>query len=480
MIKKTILICLFILFFCSSSVYASDINNNKLLADNNNTIMEKNELTEETSKTFSSLQNKINSEDNNTIKLENDYEYDPVTDEKYSAGINIDKNNLVIDGQGHTINGKNSARIFQIYAENVVIKSINFINGYSTSTGGAVNFNKDGFINDCNFSNNIAQKSGGAIWFTKNGIVRGSNFNNNCALEKGGGAIFFNTGTCEMCKFDNNSATDGGAIRLIGAGAIDQCNFYNNLAKNIGGAIYTPTAKLVINNTRFKTNKAPNGTENYNQNNKKILMNNITEIGNFTEATMIIFENMQTETVDPKLDGKTGEWFYFTLKDANGAPIANTPMEIGFNGIVYTYEKDGICTDENGVAKLQINLGYKGDYTFTICYLGNQSYNASFVVANISVSCQKPTLTVPNKSYAASAKTKTLTATFKNKNGKLIIDKWISFTVNGKTYKAKTNRKGVASVNVNLTTKGTYTVVAKWAGDSTYNAVNKTAKLTIK
>ena len=195
---------------------------------------------------------------------------------------------------------------------------------------------------------------------------------------------------------------------------------------------------------------------------------------------MIIFENMQTKAVDPKLDGKTGEWFYFTLKDANGNPIANTPMEIGFNGVVYTYEKDGICTDENGVAKLQINLGYKGDYTFAVCYLGNQSYNASFVVAKISVSCQTPTLTVPNKSYAASAKTKTLTATFKNEHGNLIVDKWISFTVNGKTYKAKTNSKGVARVNVSLNKKGTYTVVAKWAGDSTYNAVNKTAKLTIK
>ena len=197
-------------------------------------------------------------------------------------------------------------------------------------------------------------------------------------------------------------------------------------------------------------------------------------------ATMIIFENMQTKAVDPKLDGKTGEWFYFTLKDANGNPIAKAPMEIGFNGVVYTYEKDGICTDENGVAKLQINLGYKGDYTFAICYLGNQSYNASFVVAKISVSCQTPTITVPNKSYAASATTKTLTATFKNEHGNLIVDKWISFTVNGKTYKAKTNEKGVASVNVSISQKGTYTVVAKWAGDSTYNAVNKTAKLTIK
>ena len=197
-------------------------------------------------------------------------------------------------------------------------------------------------------------------------------------------------------------------------------------------------------------------------------------------ATMIIFENMQTKAVDPKADGRIGEWFYFTLKDVNGNPIANTPMEIGFNGVVYTYEKDGICTDENGVAKLQINLGYKGDYTFAICYLGNQSYNASFVVAKITVNCQTPTLTVPNKSYAASAKTKTLTATFKNEHGKLIADKQISFTVNGKTYKAKTNSKGVASVNVSLNKKGTYTVVAKYAGASTYNAVSKKAKLTIK
>ena len=196
-------------------------------------------------------------------------------------------------------------------------------------------------------------------------------------------------------------------------------------------------------------------------------------------ATIIIFENMQTETVDPKLDGKTGEWFYFTLKDVNGRPIANTPMEIGFNGIVYTYEKDGICTNENGTAKLQINLGYKGDYTFAICFLGNQSYNASFAVANIKVECQKPTLTVPYRSYKVSAKTKTLTATFKNANGKLIVDKWITFTVNGKTYKAKTNDKGVASVDVSISKAGTYTVTAKWAGDSTYEAISKKSTLKI-
>ena len=170
---------------------------------------------------------------------------------------------------------------------------------------------------------------------------------------------------------------------------------------------------------------------------------------------------------------------YFTLKDANGRPIANTPMQIGFNGVVYTFEKDGICTDENGTAKLQINLGYKGDYTFAICFLGDENCNASFAVAKITVKEQIPSLTVPNKSYKANAKTKTMTATFQTENGNPIVGKWVTFTINGKTYKAKTNSNGVASVNVSIAKAGRYTGVAKFAGDSTFKAVNKTAVLKI-
>ena len=198
------------------------------------------------------------------------------------------------------------------------------------------------------------------------------------------------------------------------------------------------------------------------------------------KATVIVYEHMNTTAVSPADGGKTGEYFIWRLTDADGKPLANTPMEIGFNGVVYNYEKDGIITDADGYAKLQINLGYKGVYTFAICFLGNDQYNASFVVAKITVDTQKGTLTVPNKSYAATAKTKTLTATFKTANGNPIADKWITFTVNGKTYKAKTNDNGVATVNVSLNTKGTYKFVAKFAGDSTYTAIEKTAQLTLR
>ena len=197
------------------------------------------------------------------------------------------------------------------------------------------------------------------------------------------------------------------------------------------------------------------------------------------KATVIHYENMNTTAVDQSVDGRVGEWFEFKLTDTEGNPIANTPMQIGFLGVVYD-ESYGIVTDANGVAKLQINLGWKNDYTFAICFLGNDEYNASFVVAKINVAPQKGSLTVPNKSYSASAKTKTLTATFKSASGKPVAGKTIKFTVNGKTYSAKTNDKGVASVNVSLSKKGTYSFTAKFETNGMYATMTKTAKLTIK
>ena len=188
---------------------------------------------------------------------------------------------------------------------------------------------------------------------------------------------------------------------------------------------------------------------------------------------------MNTVAVDQSVDGRAGEYFNFKLTDSEGNPIANVPMQIGFLGVIYD-ESNGIITNESGVARLQINLGYKNDYTFAICFLGNEEYKASFAVAKIMVSPQKGSLTVPNKSYSASAKTKTLTATFKSASGKPVSGKKITFTVNGKSYSAKTNAKGVASVKVSISKKGTYSFTAKFTTNGMYETMTKTAKLTIK
>ncbi|WP_295620016.1 Ig-like domain repeat protein [uncultured Methanobrevibacter sp.] len=272
-------------------------------------------------------------------------------------------------------------------------------------------------------------------------------------------------------------------------------NATGNITTTVNGVNYTAeiidgVAKMTISNLNVSGDEIKFNFNDVNINELiKVLVdgveyevpltNGTASIETKRTATVIEYEDMVTKTIDTKIDGRNGEYFYFTLKDANGKPMANTPMQIGFNGVIYD-EEDGIVTDENGTARLQINLGYKGVYTFAICYLGDEKYNASFAVAKITVNVQTPTLTVPNKSYKVAAKIKTLTATLKDSYGKLIPNKIVTFTVNGKTYKATTNAKGLASVKVSLSAKKIYSFTVKYAGDSTYSAVKKIAKVVIK
>ena len=272
-------------------------------------------------------------------------------------------------------------------------------------------------------------------------------------------------------------------------------NATGNITTTVNGINYTAeiidgVAKMTISNLNVSNDEIKFNFEDVNINElikvfvdgveyEVPLTNGTASIETNRIATVIEYNDMVTQTIDTKIDGRNGEYFCFTLKDGNGIPMPNTPMKIGFNGVIYD-EEDGIVTDENGTARLQINLGYKGVYTFAICYLGDDKHNASFAVAKITVNVQTPTLTVPNKSYKVAAKIKTLTATLKDSYGKLIPNKIVTFTVNGKIYKATTNAKGVASVNVSLSAKKTYSFTVKYAGDSTYSAVKKTATLVIK
>ena len=68
------------------------------------------------------------------------------------------------------------------------------------------------------------------------------------------------------------------------------------------------------------------------------------------------------------------------------------------------------------------------------------------------------------------------------KNGKNAIKgKKVTVKVNGKTFKATTNAKGVATISVKVTKAGTFSAKVKFAGDSTYKtSSSKTVKFTVK
>ena len=54
-------------------------------------------------------------------KLKKDYAYNP-DDSDFINGVKITEDNVVIDGDGHTINGAGMARIFDIVSNNVTLK----------------------------------------------------------------------------------------------------------------------------------------------------------------------------------------------------------------------------------------------------------------------------------------------------------------------------------------------------------------------
>ena len=145
-----------------------------------------------------------------------------------------------------------------------------------------------------------------------------------------------------------------------------------------------------------------------------------------------------------------------------------------FNGKVYDR-----TTDKDGKASLQINLPKAGTYTFAVSYLGDDDYNGSFVVAKIVVNKQKPVISTTNYYYKASVKAKKISISLKSASKKPLKNKIVKLVLNGKTYSAKTNSNGVVTISVSLSKKGTYSFTAKYAGDNTYAAISKSAKLTI-
>ena len=166
--------------------------------------------------------------------------------------------------------------------------------------------------------------------------------------------------------------------------------------------------------------------------------------------------------------------YTFTLKDSAGKAIEGKSVSIAFNGKIYTG-----TSDNNGVVSFSIPTATAGKYAVTLAFTGDSAYKGSVAVSTIKIVKQATKLTVAKKTFKKSA-TKKVTAVLKDSKGKVLKNKKVTLKVNGKTYTAKTNSKGVATFTLKLTKKGTFTATTKFAGDSYYTAKTTTSKIVIK
>ena len=241
----------------------------EVVSVNENQTISEDDVLRDSPGTFTDLANEI-ANAKGELNLNKDYKYTS-SDSSYKEGIIIDKS-IVINGNGHTINGNNQARIFNVRAE-VVLNNIYFVNGNANDAGGgAIFFSGDGadsVLSDCSFENCVAEYggaiccycdnvnlqdcifmssystdgSGGAIyWDAADGTVSGCSFVN-CAANGGGGSVcwFGEDGILTDCYFENSYSTSGaGAVHwgnFEGGGFLSDCCFVNCSSDGTGGAV---------------------------------------------------------------------------------------------------------------------------------------------------------------------------------------------------------------------------------------------------
>ena len=214
------------------------------------------------------------------INLEYDISLHESEKDFFEGGIEINRDNLKINGNGHVIDACEFSRIFYITSNNVTFENIIFKNGKyfknklddSRCGGGAIYLlhNSSLKLINCTFKDNSSRQSSGAIKCNGDKLtIINSKFENNVAHNGNSGAIYNKKGdlSIESCQFDSNHSEGcGGAIyNKDGKLNIVSCGFKNNYLeeeffKEIrGGAVYNENGELYVANSNFDENKSFKG-----------------------------------------------------------------------------------------------------------------------------------------------------------------------------------------------------------------------------
>lgn len=350
--KNKIIICLFMILICIltvSAVSAADnvhTNSNQShfqSADNDVLSVESQDvLSDPPTGTFTDLNGVINNPslgDNPTIYLDRNYSYDDSTDGNYKGGIFFTKG-MTIDGQGHTIDGSNLARIFGVgtakdgegkithpgITGSVTLKNIIFINAYGNdgdhkSSFGSIEITGNALVDNCKFINNTANCAAAIAWgYSSNAKITNCYFENNRVNENinnGGGAIRLRANmagaTIENSVFNYNYATTYGGAIHFGSNAntdnnmINNCTFINNTAKAGAGAVFFQSKNGVVSKSRFINNSAPKGGAVYWDGFSGEVLNSNFTGNNATEGGAIYVTGASSNIISSRFIDNTAE-----------------------------------------------------------------------------------------------------------------------------------------------------------------------------
>ena len=437
--------------------------------------------------TFEDLSHIINNiPEGGLLVLDKDYEYINGS----NKGILINKS-IIIDGNGHTLNGNHLSRMFNITAGNVTVRNINFINGnafgrYGGIAGGGVIYwyGPDGLVENCSFTNN----SGSGIeddpfdkeetFIDENGnVIHTYRVRPMGAKINEGGAIVWNgtNGCVSKCVFVHNIVgypNTGGAICWRGNnGKIIDSEFYENDAW-CGSAVAwigdngTILSTTIANSTFFDGGIywfGKNGTVK----NSILLSNGIKRALNPSGGDVNADYNFWGDTLDnpnaiPKIENVT-KWL--VMKFTHNGELVKKGQKI-----VIKYDITSLVDKEGNVSQYDALIDKSGQLVYTAPKAGY--LNITLINGNIHVTVDSKDK-IASKDLTCYYKSKTVyKVTVSDMSGKAAY-KYVKFTVDGKNHKAKTDKNGVATLKINLK-PGKHTITSSYGSGIVKN------KITIK
>ena len=475
--KKILLTAIILILFTVSAVSAAENATDDAVSidDNGQEIIVADEETNEEPDcifgSFTHLNETIYENNHHEVNLTFNYTYygDDEEDQNFNGGINLHRN-VTIYGNGNTISGSNSARIFVIENCNVTFRDIIFTNANQGefSWGGAIWIGSGGDCTaiNCTFIDNHAWY-GGAM---KGGTAINCTFRGNSAAY--GGGIY--SGNAYNCLFkDNRADEDGGAAHTSG---VNNCTFLQNQG-GTGGAVFGDATNCIfIKNSAYFWGGALTGTNSWH-----------------TTAENCTFIVNYAGTQD------SYDVYYADCKNCRFANdiihVANyTSMYGSLEGLYMNLSYDGKQYDDIGIS---INIfqgnesinstGASSGDMFNVTLMPG-IYTAILSIGNSNVTPVNITLNItkiPTAIASASFKTlyydgKYITATLNDYYGNLMNSTNLTITINGVTKTLVTTSKGQVRLSTNnLAPKTSYAATIRYAGDEIHISSTKSIKVNV-
>ena len=452
------------------------------------------------------------------IDLERDYIYNDTTDRyislhdknhditiylgKSDRGIMINKS-ILINGNGHSIDARNMTRIFNINTDNVVLKNITFLNANCYNphgtpqdifiVGGSLEANSvvydSGKFHDESIHSVAISLKGGAIYCKANGLkITDSTFKGNIA--DNGGAIYIDGSDSQLSNlsFSNNTDYDGGALYVMGKATILQSKFDSNQGSHAGSSILS-SGEVNIENCTFT-----------NSNRRNVVLYGKWQIDNMNSTYYNSFVKF-TGGLDFEYELTPSHGEYHNLKITFGIRLYSLPNRplvnddygysnnksfcLDVNGKVYN-----LRTDENSQSELTLKIpnGYitvKANNPITNLSISKSfnfgPYMYNYISINVDKAKKSPSkLIAKDKVFNKKKKIKAYSVVLKDKNNKNLKKAAITLKINGKLFKAKTNKYGKATFKIKLNKKGTFKAKITFNGNKNYTKTSKTVKIKIR